>query len=785
MKKMNLLSSSARTALVAFAALGCTLTACTDNEIYSDGPTPEQAATAADNAISFGTYMGRNTQTRTVSGETGALTTAALQASVNGFGVFAYYTPVTSEKYTYWNSVDGNKKKLGSNYDAGTVANFMYNQQVKWNSSLSDAYVTKWEYSPMKYWPNEISNTSAGADDDQDNDASNNQAQGSGNNGGNISFFAYAPYVGTEISGNEGITEINGATTLLGNGSTTGNANAGDPTITYVIPAAGKDMVDLLWGTKGNTSTNVLGQNNAGGKTGYGTLTTDTYEKASEYDVNINLNKQKTNGVIDFAFKHALAKVGGSQSSVSTLKHGLLVVLDTDDLQGTETGGTYDNEQTKVTITDIKIVARSIQTPDDGSTPAYDPIYYKKLQGTLNLATGEWTPLTTSNVTLKTDDPINKDAATTTHIVAVPASTQFANKAADIADDLAEPSSLADGEAAWRTLPEGVLLTPKNVYKAEAEPLLFIPETYPELTITIEYNVRTLDKNLKKEYTEVKQNITKRITFANPVKLNKQYSIIMHLGLTSVKFTAQVSDWELKSTIDSNTDGVVDDVEVINLPINVRGAYLITFTATNVDLTYGAAVGSMTAWGNTITSAGVDKDGSTALNPAAIDYVYSINDGSTWLTLGTGSDNGKYTATANPSNEERTAEIKVAYGGTNDYVNKDSKYATFTVTQSAGFNTAFYDGSDAAATTIAAAVDSKIYLKATLNDSATPTAVNQTITVTNLPSWLTATWDNTNKKVEFTATANGTGADRTATVKVSFTQGGVTYSGNVTVTQTH
>ncbi|MBQ8486581.1 MAG: hypothetical protein IJ533_02900 [Prevotella sp.] len=775
MKKLQFLTMAAAATL---------FVACADENVL----TPEQArdANPESNAITFGTYMGKSGMTRTVSGQTGALTTAALQASASGFGVFAYYTPVSSDKYTYWNSVDGDKEKLGTNYDAGTVANFMYNQQVKWNSGLADTYVTKWEYSPMKYWPNEISNTSAGADDDQDNDASNNQAKGSGTYGGNISFFAYAPYVGTEISGDEGITEINGATTLLGDGSTTGNAKAGDPTITYVIPAAGKDMVDLLWGTKGNTSTNVLGLNNAGGKTGYGTLTGTTYDKASEYDVNINLNKQKTNGVIDFAFKHALAKVGGSQSSVSTLKHGLLVVLDTDDLQGAETGGTYNNEQTKVTITDIKIVARSIQTPDNGSTPAYDPIYFKKLQGTLNLATGEWIPLIASNLTETTDDPINKDAATTTHIVVAPASTQSANKSADIADDLAEPGSLADGEAAWRTLPEGVLLTPKNVYKAEAEPLLFIPETYPELTITIEYNVRTLDKNLQKEYTEVKQNITKRITFANPVKLNKQYSIIMHLGLTGVKFTAQVSDWELKSTTDSSpADGVVDEVEVINLPINVRGAYLTTFTATNVNLTYGAAVGSMTAWGNTITSAGVDKDGSAALNPAAIDYVYSINDGSTWLTLGTGTDNGKYTATANPSNVARTAEIKVAYGGTNDYVNKDSKYATFTVTQPAGFNTAFYDGSDAAATTIAAAADSKIYLKATLNDSATPTAVDQTITVTNLPSWLTATWDDTNKKVAFTATANGTVADRTATVKVSFTQGGVAYSGNVTVTQTH
>ena len=530
-------------------------------------------------------------------------------------------------------------------------------------------------------------------------------------------------------------------------------------------------MVDLLWGTKGNTSTNVLGQNNAGGKTGYGTLTGTTYANASEYDVNINLNKQKTNGVIDFAFKHALAKVGGSQSASSTLKHGLLVVLDTDNMQGAETGGTFNTEETKVTITDVKIEARSISE----NPAAASPTYLKKAKGVLNLATGEWNVSTDDNT--KTETPANAasdgDITTTTHIIIAPASTQSSSKAADIADNLAEPDGgIADGETGWRTLPEGVTLTPQNVYKADAEPLLFIPETYPELTITIEYNVRTLDKNLKKEYTEVKQKITKRITFANVVKLNKQYTIIMHLGLTGVKFTAQVSDWELNSTTDTTTtDGVVGEVEVINLPINVRGAYLTSFSASNVSLSNGAAVSTFTAFGNTISSAGLDKAGS-ALNPTASDYVYSITDGSTWLTLGTGDDKGKYKATANPSNVARTANVKVAYGGTNDYVNKDAKFATFTVTQPAGFNASLSD--------IAKEENSEQALSATLNDGSS-TAVTGEITVTGLPSWLT--WDKDTKKFK-ALSANAASTAREANVTISFTQGGVDYSGTITVKQT-
>ena len=68
--------------------------------------------------------------------------------------MFAYYTPVIKESsetyYTYWNSVDSDKKKLPSNYTAGTVANFMYNQHVEWDASSypeANGYVTSWTYS--------------------------------------------------------------------------------------------------------------------------------------------------------------------------------------------------------------------------------------------------------------------------------------------------------------------------------------------------------------------------------------------------------------------------------------------------------------------------------------------------------------------------------------------------------------------------------------------------------------------------------------------------------------
>ena len=98
------------------------------------------------NAIEFGTYVGRDAQTRALSVET-----PALLASGGGFGVFAYYT--------------------GQNVYGGTAIkpNFMYNQGV----TSADAGAT-WTYSPVKYWPNNV--------DDK------------------VSFFAYAPFGNTNVT---------------------------------------------------------------------------------------------------------------------------------------------------------------------------------------------------------------------------------------------------------------------------------------------------------------------------------------------------------------------------------------------------------------------------------------------------------------------------------------------------------------------------------------------------------------------------------------------------------
>ena len=124
MKKKNLFG------WLAMAAMVLGTTGCSNDEVVNDY--------SAENAIEFGTYVGKNAGTR-------ALVIRNNELKVQGFGVYAAYTKL-------------------SDFDANVhTMNFMNNTQVKYNTETS-----KWEYSPVKYWPN--------------------------NTNEQVSFFAYAPY---------------------------------------------------------------------------------------------------------------------------------------------------------------------------------------------------------------------------------------------------------------------------------------------------------------------------------------------------------------------------------------------------------------------------------------------------------------------------------------------------------------------------------------------------------------------------------------------------------------
>ena len=180
-------------------------------------------STGQGDALSFGVYV-----PQTKAGAAGQTTTTSIKRAEGdggGFGVFAYYTD-------------------NGNYAASAKPNFMYNQGVFYNSS-------KWEYTPVKYWPNEYGTGANSEGTDK------------------VSFFAYAPYVATGATmGSYGITAFVPA-----------NDESGDPKITYVIDPTPSTAVDLCWAVESSTGLPWL-----------------------------NKTKQSTTGKVEFLFKHALAR---------------------------------------------------------------------------------------------------------------------------------------------------------------------------------------------------------------------------------------------------------------------------------------------------------------------------------------------------------------------------------------------------------------------------------------------------------------------------------------------
>lgn len=110
-----------------FAVAAAALVACSNEELS----TPENSLVNSKEApVNFSVYTQRG---MTRAGAPGDLTNTNIGAT--GFGVFAYYT-------------------AGENYDAKATPNFMYNQKVV--SAVSPVVAgSPWTYEPVKYWPNE------------------------------------------------------------------------------------------------------------------------------------------------------------------------------------------------------------------------------------------------------------------------------------------------------------------------------------------------------------------------------------------------------------------------------------------------------------------------------------------------------------------------------------------------------------------------------------------------------------------------------------------------------
>ena len=307
-----------------------------------------------------------------------------------------------------------------------------------------------------------------------------------GTGGGKLSFFAYAPYVAVTPS-----TGVVTSATTTGIKALSNNSATSAPTLTYSLDGG----VDLLWGTAGANDVTVGNAAQAGA-----TLT------GGKADVNVDLTKMKTNGKIKFLFKHALAQI-----------NSLKVIADIDN-NGAATGGSLSN--TKIYVEKVTLANGETGVPSESTIIG---------NGTFDLTTGVWTAgserenvaFNVAAASVKTDADLAMNTA-----IQIPATTPNVNP----------------GVTEWEDIfaTPGVTITATDVLNGISTKL--IPGANQTLKVTIKYWVTTKDSNLSKGYTWIPQEITKTISLG-AIEMNKSYGIVMHLGLTSVKFTATVSDW--------------------------------------------------------------------------------------------------------------------------------------------------------------------------------------------------------------------------------------------------
>ena len=267
--------------LAAIAALA--LTACAKFETEK---------VVEDEPVAFGVYAG-NAATKATYGD---ITTANLKTSADGFGVFGYYT-------------------LDNDWAASYKPDFMYNQKVKYNDSANTTlYPQKWEYTPLKYWPN----------------GKNATVVESGTIEDKVSFFAYAPHIAVTASTGAPTTNVPEA----GQGITaiSNNNTAGAPTITFTVPSKPEEQIDLLWANPMKDQT-----------------------------------KQSITGTVAFVFNHALAKLNVKVQAVvdavnpttANLDSNTKIILESLELKaaGTKTGtlslndGSWTNKSGETDIT--------------------------------------------------------------------------------------------------------------------------------------------------------------------------------------------------------------------------------------------------------------------------------------------------------------------------------------------------------------------------------------------------------------------------------------------------
>lgn len=495
--------------LTCLLALLVCLTACSGGDDINETPiTPTTPETLK--AIAFDTYVqSGNTQTRaTYPSETsiGGIDLARLKTM--DFGVFTQHTSNTA-----WGSYTDK---------ASTSFNFMWNQQVAWNTSLS---TPAWTYSPVKYWPN-------------DNNPADNQspaATGSQDHS-YLSFFAYAPYqqatnlpaTGHSDATADGIVEM-----------TANNTNVDGSYLYYRTslekPFGVDESVDLLWATA-----------------------QDLYKMKSSGEGYVD-------GRVSLNFKHALTKLDiNVRAMVDNTANG------SSPAYSTEVDG-----NTRIYIDNVSITTPTyypegkLKIASDNDTPVWD--YSDITTAKTKFRFGSDIDLTLANVN-NTKDLDNVKYSLRYAAPNIPTNATITDIDNNGIDDNTGLTLVETARETFNEEMEAGVIKAEQQLSANYSTFMFCPSTATSaISVTAVYHVVTFDPNLTlnnpKFYSNVTNNITAELGNTDfKFEPNKQYKILLNLGITSVKFEVSVLDengeWILLSAVVKEWDLITKEVDV-------------------------------------------------------------------------------------------------------------------------------------------------------------------------------------------------------------------------------
>ncbi len=406
----------------------------------------------------------------------------------------------------------------GDLYSGASKPDFMYNEKVYQAAG-------EWYYSPLKYWPNEFGSDAQADDVDR------------------LTFFAYAPYV--EVNTSTGVLTGTYDDSTPEKSASTGiislprNSATGDPIVKYVASLDPSKTVDLCWGVAASDYSN--------------SVTTGVISSVAQGYPYIDVAKPTTGGKINLDFKHALAQLN--------------VQVDADvDVMSHNTSTLDDN---------TKIYVRSVSFEGFAMKGALN-LNSNAVAGPNWLDYGGNEILSQSNVTVYDGRRDGKEGV----------ANAAANDESPLGLNPTLIQSMPYANVADASFPKGVTNTAVNLFSSDTatNPVYVIP-TGSDLSITIAYDVETVDENLLA--STLSDGVTHGSTISNVItgtfpssftlEAGKNYTVNIHIGMTSVQFDASVTEW---------VDG---DSQDVNLPINASTT--VTIGIGGVPVTPGSGTG--------------------------------------------------------------------------------------------------------------------------------------------------------------------------------------------------